>query len=119
MNIEIKDLNYSERKPCFIGGSKWRMGMKAVWNGIVLAESDKAIRIEEEYFFPVASVKMDHLKKLSKNSYCRLKGNACYYDVIANGKTLSDGAMSYESPHQEATQYRDFISFTRDVQIKK
>jgi uncharacterized protein (DUF427 family) len=93
--------------------------MKAVWNNIVLAESDKAIKIEDDYFFPVDSIHMEHLKKISKQGYCKLKGNICYYDIIANGKTLAEAAMSYDNPAQEAAQIRNFVSFIKEVEIKE
>ena len=91
--------------------------MKAIWNNIVLAESDKAIKIEDDFFFPIDSVRTNYLKKISKNGYCHMKGNICYYDLIAEGRTLSEGAMSYDNPPQEAAQIRDYISFNKEVQI--
>jgi len=95
--------------------------MKAIWNNTVLAESDKAIRIDEDYFFPVESVAiaMDHLKKAGKNEFCDLKGNTCYYDVIADGKTLKEAAISYENPPQEAYEYRNMIGFTKNIEFKE
>ncbi len=93
--------------------------MKAVWNNTVLAESDKAIRIENDYFFPVESIAMDHLKKTGRKEYCDLKGNTCYYDVTANGKTLKEAAISYDNPPQEASEYRNLIAFTKDIEVKE
>jgi len=35
---------------------------KAVWNGIVLAESDQTIIVEGNHYFPIESVKREYLQ---------------------------------------------------------
>ncbi len=36
--------------------------MKAIWNGAVLAESDKTIVVENNHYFPRDAVRMEFLK---------------------------------------------------------
>ena len=35
--------------------------MKAIWNGVVIAESDDTVVVEGNHYFPEASVKRDYL----------------------------------------------------------
>jgi uncharacterized protein (DUF427 family) len=37
--------------------------MKAVWNGVVLAESDETVVVEGNHYFPPESVDFDHLER--------------------------------------------------------
>lgn len=93
--------------------------MKAIWNNLVLAESNETIKIEKDHYFPSTSVKMEHLKKSNKIGKCMVKGDACYYDVVANGKVNKDAASSYSYPSEAAAQIKDYIVFGEGVEIKE
>jgi len=56
---------------------------RALWNGIVIAESDATIVVDGYRYFPAASVQDDHLVATSHHSVCGWKGQASYYDVTA------------------------------------
>ena len=55
--------------------------MKAIWNGVVLAESDKTIVIEGNHYFPPDSLDSRYLKPSAMRSVCPWKGIASYYTV--------------------------------------
>jgi uncharacterized protein (DUF427 family) len=49
---------------------------RAVWNGLVIAESEEVIEIENSLYFPRESVRMDLLRPSTTNTRCPWKGRA-------------------------------------------
>ena len=49
--------------------------MKATWENMVLAESDKTIVIEGNHYFPPDSVKKEYFRASDKHSTCPWKGS--------------------------------------------
>ena len=94
---------------------------KAVWNGIVVAESDDTIMLEGNHYFPPSSVKRDHLKDSSTETLCPWKGTARYYHVVANGKTIEDAAWCYPDPRPMAERLgiKDHMVFWRGVEVSE
>jgi uncharacterized protein (DUF427 family) len=54
--------------------------MKAIWNHLVIAESDHTIVIENNHYFPSESIKEAFFKPSKTHSMCPWKGEACYYN---------------------------------------
>jgi len=92
--------------------------MKAILNGIVLAESDKTIVVEGNHYFPPDSVKREYLQASSKHTTCPWKGQAGYYDVQVNGHVNRDAAWYYPSPKPAAAEIRDYVAFWRGVKVE-
>ena len=69
--------------------------MKAIWNGKVIAESDKTINIEGNQYFPPETVSKEFLSDSNTHIKCHWKGTASYYDVVVDGKTNKDAAWYY------------------------
>ena len=59
--------------------------MKAIWNGVVLAQSDDTIVVEGNHYFPLSSVNSAYLKPSETHTICSWKGTASYYTVQAAG----------------------------------
>ncbi len=91
--------------------------MKAVWNGSVIAESDKTVIVEGNHYFPKDSVKDDLLKPSSKTTFCPWKGTAQYYSLVVDGKENPDAAWYYPTPKDEAAEIKDHLAFWRGVEI--
>jgi uncharacterized protein (DUF427 family) len=91
---------------------------QAVWNGVVLAESDQAIIVEGNYYFPIASVKSEYLRDSITRTVCPWKGIASYYDVQVDGKVNQDAAWYYPEPSNLASQIRGYVAFWRGVEVK-
>ena len=91
--------------------------MKALWNGVVIAESQKTIVMERNHYFPPDDVKMEYLRKSSKVYTCPWKGDAVYYDVSVHGKTSSFAAWSYQDPKDAAGSLRMRIAFAEGVEV--
>lgn len=93
--------------------------MKALWNEIVLAESDTTVVVEGNHYFPPASVRMEHLQKSGETYTCAWKGIADYYDVHAGGKVNPGAAWSYPHPTQAASEIAVYYAFWKGVEILK
>jgi len=98
--------------------------MKAVWNGQTIAEADKAdlIYIEQNWYFPPNSVKMEFLRKSPTPYTCPWKGVCQYFDVGEEGNWSLDNAWSYPEPYPTAFErthkdFSNYVAFWRDVQV--
>lgn len=91
--------------------------MKAIWNGQLIAESNKTINIEGNQYFPIESVKKEFLEKNETSTFCHWKGTASYYDVVVAGKTNFDAAWHYPTPSNLAEKLKNHIAFWRGVKV--
>lgn len=90
---------------------------KAVWNGVVIAESGKTVMVEGNHYFPPESVKKQLLKK-SKTPYtCPWKGECQFYDINVKGKVLKDGGWEYPDPKPTARKIKGYFAFWKGVEI--
>lgn len=76
--------------------------MKAIWNGQIIAESDKTIQVEGNSYFPPESVNKAFLKNSDTHTVCPWKGTASYYDVQVGGAVNKDAAWYYPGPSEKA-----------------
>jgi uncharacterized protein (DUF427 family) len=91
---------------------------RAVWNGAVLAESDRTVQVEGNAYFPTESLNMEHFTESSTTSRCPWKGLAHYYDVVVDGETNSDAAWYYPQPSDAAQEIRDHVAFWNGVKVE-
>jgi uncharacterized protein (DUF427 family) len=74
-------------------------------DGTVLAESDRAIQLDEtglpaRYYLPRDDVRMDLLEPSETTSHCPFKGDATYFSAPG----ARDAFWVYEAPDQEAAE---------------
>lgn len=93
--------------------------MKAIWNGQVIAESDKTKNIEGNQYFPADSVNKKFLKPSENHTVCHWKGTASYYDVAVDGQVNKDAAWYYPEPSDAALPIKDYVAFWRGVEVRK
>ncbi len=91
---------------------------KAIWNGVVLAESDKTVVVEGNHYFPPESVKREFFADSSTHTTCPWKGLASYYTVLVDGKENKDAAWFYPNPKDAAAQIKDHVAFWRGVKVE-
>jgi len=63
--------------------------MKAVFNGVTIADSDDTIVVEGNHYFPPDSVRWEHLSPSRARSVCPWKGLSSYYHVHARTAMLA------------------------------
>ena len=90
---------------------------KAVWNGIVLAESNWCISVEGSSYFPPNSLRREFLVPSQTHTACAWKGLASYYHVTVDGRTNKDAAWYYPAPQAEAHEIKDYVAFWKGVQV--
>ena len=83
--------------------------------GLVLAESDGALRVLETshpptIYLPPEDVRSDLLVAVGRRSFCEWKGDASYFDVEAGDRVESAAAWTYRDPSPRFAALRDFIS---------
>ena len=92
---------------------------KAVWNGVVIAESDKIQEVDDYVYFPESSVKREYLRPSSTVSTCPWKGQARYYSLMIDGQENQDAAFYYPNPKPIARKIKAHIAFWRGVEVEK
>ena len=73
-------------------GGKQSMRMQAVWNGVVLAESDQTTVVEGNHYFPPDSINREYFAEHDRHTTCPWKGVASYYDVEVDGEVNKSAA---------------------------
>ncbi len=91
---------------------------KAMWNGVVLAESDNTEVVEGNQYFPADSVKREYFKETDTHTTCPWKGLASYYTIEVNGKENKDAAWYYPAPKDAAKQIKDHVAFWKGVEVQ-
>ena len=91
--------------------------MKATWNGVTLAESDKTEVVEGNQYFPPDAIKREYFQPSETHSTCPWKGEASYYNVVVNGEVNKDAAWYYPQPKPAAAGIKDHVAFWRGVKI--
>ena len=92
--------------------------MKAIWNGQVLAESDKTIVVENNHYFPVESIKKEFFKESETHTTCPWKGVASYYSVEVYGSKNIDAAWYYPKTSALANHIEGYVAFWKGVDVK-
>ena len=90
---------------------------KAIWNNIVLAESETYETVEGNIYFPMDSLKREYFKESATTTGCPWKGVASYLTVDIEGEVNADAAWYYPDPKAAAENIRDHVAFWRGVQV--
>jgi uncharacterized protein (DUF427 family) len=88
-------------------------------NGTIIAESNETIVIENNHYFPPASVRQDFLRKSEHTSTCPWKGEAHYYDVVVGDAESKNAAWTYPKPKDAAKEITDYVAFWKRVEVKE
>ena len=92
---------------------------QAMWNDVVIAESDTFESVEGNVYFPPDAVNRDLLEPSATTSVCPWKGTARYYHVVAGGQTNRDAAWFYPEPKPAAAEIKDHIAFWKGVEVSR
>ncbi len=92
--------------------------MKAIWNDVVIAESDDTVVVEGNHYFPIDSIKKEYFQETDMTSFCGWKGKANYYSVTVDGKTNKDCAWYYADPNDAAKKIKGMVAFWNGVKVE-
>ena len=84
---------------------------KAIWKGVVLAESGKTVIVEGNHYFPPDAIKREHFRENTTHTTCTWKGSASYYDLEVDGEVYESGAWTYHDPSKSAERIKDYVAF--------
>ncbi|MEB3887287.1 DUF427 domain-containing protein [Lyngbya sp. CCY1209] len=91
---------------------------KAVWNGVVLAESDRTEVVEGNQYFPPDSIKTEYFKDSDTHTTCGWKGVANYYSIEVDGQVNKDAAWYYPTTQSAAKNIEGYVAFWKGVKIE-
>lgn len=91
--------------------------VQAIWNGQVIAESDKTFLLERNHYFPPESIKKEFFVESNHTTACPWKGTASYYDIMVDGKRNMWGAWFYPEPSEKAKEIKNFVAFWNGVEV--
>jgi uncharacterized protein (DUF427 family) len=90
--------------------------MKAVWNGVVIAESADTVVVEGNHYFPEASLKREYTT-FSNHRTSSEKGQAQYLSLLVKGEMNPDAVWFYPDPTPIAAEIKGRVAFWKGVQI--
>lgn len=91
---------------------------RAIWNGAVIAESDRFEVVEGNVYFPPETVKGEYLRPSEKHTTCWWKGEASYYSLEVDGTRNPDAAWFYPDASDKAQNIEGYVAFWRGVTVE-
>ena len=91
--------------------------MKAIWNNVKLAESDKTVVVEGNHYFPPDSINKEYFKESGTHTTCPWKGVASYFDIVVDGAKNADAAWYYPEPKEAAGGIKNHVAFWKGVEV--
>lgn len=92
---------------------------RAIWNGIVLAESEQTEQVEGNTYFPPESIHREYFRDSSHHTVCGWKGTASYYDIVNGGQLVRNAAWYYPDPKPAAKNITNHVAFYGMVKVEK
>lgn len=90
---------------------------RAIWDDIVLAESEHTVRVEGNHYFPPEALNSEYFTTSPTTSQCPWKGSASYYSITVNGTVNHDAAWYYPRPAPAAENIRGHVAFWKGVRV--
>src|SRR5258707_12862824 len=84
--------------------------------GRVIAESTRALRLEENgyppvYYLPRNDADMSLLVRTQHYTYCPYKGDCTYYSIPIGGPKSENAIWTYEEPHEAVANIKEYVAF--------
>ncbi len=88
-------------------------------DGVVIAETADALSLKEASYpavnyVPRKDANMELLKRSERVTHCPYKGDANYFSIVADGKTIADAIWTYEAPFPAMEQISGHLAFYPD-----
>jgi uncharacterized protein (DUF427 family) len=92
--------------------------MKAIWNGVVIAESNDTVVVEGNHYFPADALKREYFRDSNHQTVCGWKGTASYYHIEVNGQRNENAAWYYPTPKEAARNIAGRVAFWKGVKVE-
>ncbi len=88
-------------------------------DGVVIADTTRALTLKEArypavQYVPRQDANMELLARTERTTHCPYKGDANYFSIKANGKTLDNATWTYETPFPAMTEIANHLAFYPD-----
>jgi uncharacterized protein (DUF427 family) len=89
--------------------------IRAVLGGETVLDTQDALLLKEgkrppRYYIPVTDIAADKFHKTEHSTHCPYKGDASYWSISADGKTVENAAWGYETPSKIVAPIKGHIS---------
>ncbi len=91
--------------------------VRAIWNGVVIAQSCDTVLVEGNHYFPADALKREYVDFSNHKTMCPWKGQALYYSLLVDGDLNTDAVWYYPDPLPEAELVRDRVAFANSVKV--
>jgi uncharacterized protein (DUF427 family) len=92
--------------------------VKAEWNGVVVADSDRTIELRGYHYFPRDAVRMDLLRPAPRSERdLECPHGVRFFDVVDGEKEAVRAAWTYEAPQPSHQQIDHWVGFWKDVEL--
>jgi uncharacterized protein (DUF427 family) len=90
--------------------------IRIVFNGVTIAETQRAYRVLETshppvYYLPPDDIRMAYLTATSRSTFCEFKGAARYWTLRVGDRVLDNVAWSYPDPSPGFEAIRNHLAF--------
>lgn len=92
--------------------------MRATWNGLTLAESDRAVEVEGQFYFPPEAVDERYLRPSAARKVRTKHGQVNYYTIEAEGNTNPNAAWSYAAMRGDSRNIEGYVAFWKGVAVE-
>jgi uncharacterized protein (DUF427 family) len=84
--------------------------------GKIVAESTRALRLEEKgyppvYYLPRTDADMSLLVRTAHYTYCPYKGDCTYYSIPIGGTKSEHAVWTYEKPYDAVVDIQEYLAF--------
>lgn len=84
--------------------------------GRIVAESTRALRLEEKgyppvYYLPRTDADTSLLVRTTHRTYCPYKGDAQYYSIPIGGTKSENSVWTYEEPYEAVAGIKQYLAF--------
>lgn len=90
--------------------------IRVVFNGVVIADTLRAVRVLETshppvYYIPPEDIRIAYLQRTDRTSFCEFKGQASYYTVTVGERVAEDAAWGYDQPTAGYERIAGYVAF--------
>jgi len=87
--------------------------------GVVIADSTNALTLKEASYpavnyLPREDTNMALLSRTERVTHCPYNGDANYFSIVADGKTVQNAIWTYETPFPAMTEISGHLAFYPD-----
>ena len=93
--------------------------VRVLADGVVIADTSHALTLKEAsypavQYVPRSDANMKLLKRTGRVTHCPYKGDASYFSVVSDGKTLENAIWTYETPFPAMAEISGHLAFYPD-----